>query len=304
MASALAARAEQREGRAEQAQETARAIFNFQEGDRKQTIPCRRIKRSPFQPRVEFDHDELAKLAILIQETNGVVEPILVREIVGDPDFDFELLAGERRLIAVRDHLGWESIEALIRICDDSKAVLITAVENLGRVDLSDYEKSKLIAPLQETGAAKTYISLARVLGESERTIHRLFAFQSLPTQLVDFLDKNPKLITGTYIEQTQDLLQRDHLDLVIAACSLVNDKKLTKGKPMFDWISRQITGPKSKTEVKIRNQDGAIVATMAMAVGKRGSSIQIKTPAKGLDIKDLGCRIETLLNELSKKTI
>ena len=63
-------------------------------------ISTDRIRRMEGQPRTEFDQDELERLAATIRDI-GQLESILVTRVEGDPEADFEILAGERRWRAV-----------------------------------------------------------------------------------------------------------------------------------------------------------------------------------------------------------
>jgi len=61
-------------------------------------IDVKKIDPSPYQHRRHFDEDKLRELAASIQR-EGLIEPIIVR-----PKSDrYEMIAGERRLRAVRD---------------------------------------------------------------------------------------------------------------------------------------------------------------------------------------------------------
>ena len=56
-------------------------------------VQAEQIKANPFQPREDFDQQNIDELAQSIRE-KGVIQPLLVRR-KGD---NFELIAGERRL--------------------------------------------------------------------------------------------------------------------------------------------------------------------------------------------------------------
>ena len=64
---------------------------------RLEELPVRLIYPNPSQPRREFDEGGIAELAASIKEL-GLIQPIIVRSVDGY----FELVAGERRLRAVK----------------------------------------------------------------------------------------------------------------------------------------------------------------------------------------------------------
>ena len=71
-------------------------------------IPIERIAASPFQSRQAFDPGKLAELAESIKE-RGMIQPVIVRPV----NDTYELIAGERRLKAVRK-LNWLTIPAVV----------------------------------------------------------------------------------------------------------------------------------------------------------------------------------------------
>ncbi|MHC5158147.1 MAG: ParB N-terminal domain-containing protein, partial [Planctomycetota bacterium] len=58
-------------------------------------LPVGRIRPNPYQPRTEWDSEQLRILSESIRE-NGIIQPIIVRK---DTD-GYEIIAGERRFRA------------------------------------------------------------------------------------------------------------------------------------------------------------------------------------------------------------
>jgi ParB family chromosome partitioning protein len=81
----------------------------------------------------------------------------------------FELIAGERRLRAVRK-LGLDTIPAIIREFNDSQAASIALIENLQREGLTAIEEAAAYQQLIEMHDL-TQESLAQRLGKSQSTI-------------------------------------------------------------------------------------------------------------------------------------
>ena len=106
-------------------------------------IDLQYIDPSPFQHRKIFDSDKLKQLAASIQR-DGLIAPILVRP-VGNR---FELIAGERRVRALRDHTDRLTILARIIEVDDIGAQRKSAVENIQREDLTVFETIEAIVKL------------------------------------------------------------------------------------------------------------------------------------------------------------
>src|SRR2546430_17231241 len=89
---------------------SATGLASSDEGSLK-SIPISQVSRNPFQPRREFNSEELAELQESLKAT-GLLQPITVRRRPGRDGF--ALIAGERRLRAA-PMLGWKEIPAIIK---------------------------------------------------------------------------------------------------------------------------------------------------------------------------------------------
>lgn len=140
-------------------------------------IPLTSIQPNPFQPRREFNENELVELAASIQ-AYGVLQPVLVRPA----SQGFELIAGERRVRACR-LLKLETVPALVREMSDQDVALLALLENLQRQDLSFWEEAEGYARLlSEFGL--TQEELGRRLGKSQSTIANKLRLLRLPDSI------------------------------------------------------------------------------------------------------------------------
>ena len=140
-------------------------------------IPLADIRANPFQPRREFNEQDLLELASSI-ERYGVLQPVLVRFVEGG----FELIAGERRVRACR-LLKLKTIPALVREMTDQDVAVLALLENLQRKDLSFWEEAEGYARLlAEFGL--TQEELARRVGKSQSTIANKLRLLRLPSSI------------------------------------------------------------------------------------------------------------------------
>src|SRR5437868_9905555 len=103
------------------------------------SIPVTQITRNPFQPRHEFNTEDLSELQESLSASE-LLQPITVRRRFGKDGF--ELIAGERRLRAAKN-LGWKEIPAIIKEIDDRTLLTLALVENLQRTDLNPIEEGE-----------------------------------------------------------------------------------------------------------------------------------------------------------------
>lgn len=140
------------------------------------SIPIGQIGRNPFQPRREFNSEELGELQESLS-SSGLLQPITVRRRSGKDGF--ELIAGERRLRAAMK-LGWKEIPAIIKDIDDRSILTLALVENLQRTDLNPIEEGEGYHRLSnEFGLTQQQI--AETVGKDRTTIANMLRLLQLP---------------------------------------------------------------------------------------------------------------------------
>ncbi len=142
-----------------------------------QSIPTDRITVSPQNVRRDLadgvQDSTLEDLAADIA-AHGLLSAVIVRP-AGDT---FELVAGQRRLLACRDFLGWTDIDAEVRDLDDLATFLVSAAENFHRADMAPLDKAAIIARFP------TDTEAARALRLSPSTCRRYRSLVSLDPAL------------------------------------------------------------------------------------------------------------------------
>lgn len=137
-------------------------------------LPVDQIDRNPWQPRKEFDQEEIAELAKSI-ELHGVLQPMVVRP----HDGRYQLVAGERRMLACRS-LNWAEVPVRIVHIDDRQMAEVAMVENLHRRDLNPLEKAAAFQSyLQSYKCSKE--ELATRIGVDRSTVANLIRLLELP---------------------------------------------------------------------------------------------------------------------------
>lgn len=137
-------------------------------------VEVHRIEPNRFQPRAKFDSDGIKELRASIKQ-NGLIQPLVVRRAPGG----FELVAGERRLRAIRD-LGWEKVPAVIRDLSDEAMLVMALVENLQRENLNPVEEALAFQKLID-GFGFTQLAVAKRLGRNRSTVANTLRLLTLP---------------------------------------------------------------------------------------------------------------------------
>jgi len=140
-------------------------------------VQAEQIKANPFQPREDFDQQNIDELAQSIRE-KGVIQPLLVRR-KGD---NFELIAGERRLRASKS-LGLKEIPVIVRDVSDQDSLELALIENIQREELNPIEEAHAYQHLMDKFQV-TQEKISEVLGKSRVSITNTLRLLKLPHEI------------------------------------------------------------------------------------------------------------------------
>ena len=152
-------------------------------------IETDKIKPNPHQPRRVFDEDALHDLANSIREF-GVLQPLVVTQIHRDSEngrtVEYELIAGERRLMASR-LAGIPTVPVIVRrgVTSDKEKLELAIIENIQRENLNPIEQAKSFARLQDEFKL-TQREIGVRLGKSREVIANAMRLLNLPTEIQD----------------------------------------------------------------------------------------------------------------------
>lgn len=164
-----------------------------------------------FQPRIKFNDDAIAELALSIKE-HGVLQPIIVRPLSDK----FEIIAGERRYKA-SIMAGLATIPAIIENLNDQQSAEIALIENVQRQDLTPIEKAISYKKILDMGYL-TQEQLALKIGKSQSAIANLLRLLNLPEEVQDALleSKISERHARSLLKLKEKKMQTDMLKRVI----------------------------------------------------------------------------------------
>jgi len=174
-------------------------------------LPVELIKRGQYQPRKSMNPEALTDLADSIR-TQGVVQPILVRPLAGQPG-KYEIIAGERRWRAAQ-MAGLQDIPALVRDVPDRAAACIALIENIQREDLNPLEEAQTFNRLLEE-FSMTHEAVAEAVGRSRSTVTNLLRLLELHPEVQELLRSgrlemgHARAVAGLTPEQQVEIARR-----------------------------------------------------------------------------------------------
>ncbi|MFH1094095.1 MAG: ParB/RepB/Spo0J family partition protein [Candidatus Omnitrophota bacterium] len=180
-------------------------------------VDPQKIKPNRYQPRLNFKEDTLQELVASIRE-KGIVQPVAVRK---NDDGSYELIAGERRLRAVK-FLKHVKIPVLIKEVTDQEMLELSIIENIQRDDLNPVEEAQAYENLMRDFHF-TQEQVAQSVGKSRATIANMIRLLGLPKEVKDGLFKE-KLTFG----HAKAILGVQGASAQIALCEKIIQKGLS----------------------------------------------------------------------------
>ncbi len=155
-------------------------------------IEIDKVVPNPGQPRRYFDENGIRDLAHSIREF-GFIQPLVVskvdKETPGGVDVEYQLIAGERRLMAAK-LLGLHSVPAIVRNVNLEREKLeLAVIENIQREGLSPIETARAFQRLQEE-FRMTQREIAAKLGKSREVVANTVRLLDLPDYAVVAVEK------------------------------------------------------------------------------------------------------------------
>jgi ParB family chromosome partitioning protein len=148
------------------------------------TLPIALLRPNPFQPREHFDPEALEELTASIRE-KGVIQPIVVRPVPGQPD-EYQIVAGERRWRAAQKARLHE-VPVVIKAFSDAEALEVALIENIQRADLNPIEEARGYRQLIDR-FNYTQDALGQLIGRSRSHIANTIRLLQLPQAVQDYI--------------------------------------------------------------------------------------------------------------------
>jgi ParB family chromosome partitioning protein len=156
------------------------------------SVPTAFLRPNRLQPRKHFAEEDLNDLAQSVKE-KGILQPILVRPVAGDPNA-FEIVAGERRWRAAQ-LAKLHEVPVIVREMSDGEALELAIIENVQRSDLNAIEEAAAYHQLIDR-FAYTQDKLASEVGKSRSHVANTLRLLKLP-ESVKAMVRDGRLTAG-----------------------------------------------------------------------------------------------------------
>src|SRR5690606_1541213 len=135
------------------------------------------LRAGKYQSRTRMDEGALNELADSIR-AQGIMQPILVRPLVGKEAGQYEIIAGERRFRAAQ-LAGLTEVPVLVRDVADESAAVMALIENIQREDLNPLEEAHGVRRLLDEFGL-THEQASQAIGRSRSATSNLLRLLNL----------------------------------------------------------------------------------------------------------------------------
>ena len=231
-------------------------------------IPIELIEPGPWQPRKDFDKNELEALAISIRN-RGIIQPVIIKS-KKDKENEYYLIAGERRWRAAQI-ANIHEIPAIIRNdLQEEKVAELSLIENIQRSELNYLEEAEGYQLLIKK-YNYTQEEISKAVGKSRSYIANISRLLSLTPMAQKYLIQK-KLTVGQLrpligqrdCDDLLDLIYKKNLNArqvekLVKQNNLKTSKRVSKEVNILDLEKEllNVTGLKININFNTKNQSG-----------------------------------------------
>jgi len=174
-------------------------------------VPIGEVGPHPDQPRTIINRERLKELKASLVRTHGVMTPIEVRRALpeeqkAEPQFQYRLISGQRRLEAYRELNGeqgagaeksdWGTIRALLKVgVDDADALERALIENIQRDELLPLDEAEAYSRIRKKRNLKNLREVAAAVGKKEERVKDLLRLNEAPEVIKEALRQGLKIV-------------------------------------------------------------------------------------------------------------
>ena len=232
-------------------------------------IAIDKIQINPFQPRLDFNEEEIKGLAESIK-TQGLLQPVVVRK----KDSIYQIISGERRFRAFQ-YLKKDSVPCIVKnAVSDREMLELALIENVQREELNEIEKAiayqKLLLEYNYT-----HEQLSAQIGKSRTAITNALRLLNLPEDIQLLVRKNS--VSMGHARALLSFTDEEQKNIVK---KIINDKLSVRDVENLTSSLKKERKKTSKKESLIID-DPAITEVIEKLQYKFGTSVLINNQSK-----------------------
>ena len=248
----------------------------------------------------------------------GQKVPVVVRHVSGDPDYDYEVVAGTRRHFAISwlraNNYPDMKLLAHVADLDDEAAFRLADVENRARKDVSDIERARNYAAALEAHYGGKAVRMAERLKVSKGWLSKMLKAATIPDEILSAfavlseLTLNPAYVLATALD---DPTKSGLIRAEAAAITRENAVLQSTDSPTLDGstvLKRLMSAtetrraPAKPLSIEVPGHFGRPILTLK-TISRQGVTLHLPAGA-GADDKQLQEALKTVLETLRENGV
>ncbi len=230
----------------------------------------------------------------------GQKVPAVVRRVEGDPDYDYEVIAGTRRHWTIswlrRNSYPQMQFVAQVAQLDDESAFRLADIENRARKDVSDLERARNYAQALKSHYDNHLTRMAERLKLSKGWLSKMLKVAGLPDQVVSAFASPADVQLKPAYALAQALDNRDTAPAILREAKTVarlQDERRKAGDPALppaEVVARLLAAKSSdsqQAETTIYNSPFGRPAVTVRSVNRQGVTLRLHS-GSGLGLEGL----------------
>ena len=232
---------------------------------------------------------------------DGQLEPALARKVVGDPNYDFELIFGMRRRFACE--ATGQKLRLRVVEADDARAAVLMHIENADRQDITPMERAISFLVQAEAKVFPTQEAMAEALNVSKGQVAKMIKAAGLlkhPGLAALFPDRSVVPVEQAY--KLAALMERPGAKEVVLKAAQTLAQKGAAKRPAADVLKQLTSSLDRKTTHEVVRREynvGAAGRVQVMRNPKGKVTLTFRTGLKAADREAVIATIDKILSDL-----
>ena len=251
------------------------------------TLPIAHIEANPYQPRRNFEREELESLVASIR-VHGIIQPITVKRISND---SYYIISGERRFRAAKE-IGLVEVPVFIREAGDQEMLEMALIENIQRADLNPIDIAVSYQRLMDEFDI-THETISSRVGKKRSTISNYIRLLKLAPDVQEAL-RHEKISMG----HAKVLAGIENADRQLAVLNAILSNKLSV-RQAEELTTKKSSGQSSSKPKASSQHDSQMRKIIDDLSEKFGSKVKVSRSKSGKGTIEVSFSSDDHLNHI-----